>query len=109
MAEITVQSITTAGLTPVAGVAAGASGDTLLNNGRTYIEIVDTGTSAPDVTISSQVQCDQGFTHDVTVSISAGSSKLIGPFPANRFNDSDQMITVTCVPYADVTIAAFSL
>lgn len=108
MAEITVQSITTAGLTPVAGVAAGATGDTVPNNGRTYIEIEDTGTTAPTVTIASQVDCDQGHTHDITVAVPSGGIKKIGPFPMNRFNNDDQQIEVTYSSETDVTIRAFS-
>jgi hypothetical protein len=109
MAEITVQSITTAGLTPVAGVAAGATGDTVPNNGRTYIEIEDTGTTAPTVTVASQVDCDQGFTHDVSVAVPESGTKLIGPFPPNRFNNDDQQIEVTYSSETDVTIRAFTL
>lgn len=109
MAEITVQQMTTSGLTPTAGVAAGASGDTVLNNGRTYIEVEDTGTTAPTVTVASQVDCNQGFTHDITVAISSGSLALIGPFPPNRFNNADGQIEVSYSSETDVTIRAISL
>lgn len=109
MAEITVQQISTAGLAPVAGVAAGATGDTVINNGRTYIEVTDGATTAPEVTIASQVSCDQGFTHDVVVNVASGGTMLIGPFPPNRFNNSDGMIEVTYDDTTSVTIRALSL
>lgn len=109
MAEITVQQISTSGLTEVAGTAATAAGDTVINNGRTYIEIVDGATTAPTVTIASQVDCNQGFTHDVVVAVPSGGAKLIGPFPPNRFNNTSGQIEVTYDDDTSVTIAAFSL
>lgn len=109
MAAITVQQISTSGLTPSAGVAAASGGDTVVNNGKTYIEVVDTGTTAPTVTVSSQAQCDQGFTHDVSVAISSGSSALIGPFPQNRFNNASGQIEVAYSSATDVTIRALSI
>lgn len=109
MAAITVQQISTSGLTPSAGVAAGASGDTVINNGKTYIEVVDTGTTAPTVTITGQTSCNQGSTHDITVAISSGSSALIGPFNQNWYNNSTGSIEVSYSSETDVTIAAFSL
>jgi hypothetical protein len=109
MAEITVQNITLSGLTPTAGVAAGATGDVVLNNGRTYIEVEDTGTTAPTVTVSSQTECNQGFTHDVTVAIASGGTAMIGPFPTNRFNNASNQIEVSYSSETDVTIRAFSL
>lgn len=109
MADITVQNITTTGLTPVAGVAAAAAGDTVTNDGLTYIEIEDTGTTAPTVTIASQVQCDQGSTHDISVAVPSGGIKFIGPFPPNRFNNVDGQLEVTYSSETDVTIRAFSI
>lgn len=109
MAEITVQQISTSGLEPVAGVAAGASGDTVINNGRTYIEVEDTGTTAPTVTVASQTDCNQSYTHDVVVAVSSGGTELIGPFPTNRFNNTSNQIEVTYSSETDVTIRAFSL
>ena len=108
MAEITVQQISLSGLVPTAGTAAGASGDTVLNNGRMYIEVEDTGTTAPTVTITSQVDCNQGETHNIEVDIASGSKAKIGPFPPNRFNNSDNMIEVSYSSETDVIISAFS-
>lgn len=109
MAAITVQQISTAGLTPTAGVAAAAAGDTVINNGRTYIEIIDTGTTAPTITITGQVTCNQGSTHDITVAVPAGGTKKIGPFNTNWYNNSDGSIEVSYSSETDVTIAAFTI
>lgn len=109
MAEITVQQISLSGLSESAGTAATAAGDTVLNNGRTYIEVVDGATTSPTVTIASQVDCNQGYTHDVVVAIPSGETRLIGPFPPNRFNNANGQIEVTYDDDTSVTIAAFSL
>lgn len=109
MSDITVQQISLSGLTESAGTAATAAGDTVLNNGRTFIEVVDGATTAPTVTIASQVDCNQGHTHDIVVSVASGGAKIIGPFPPNRFNNSNGQIEVTYDDDTSVTIAAFSL
>ena len=109
MAAITVQQISTSGLTPVVGVAAGASGDTIINNGRTYIEIEDTGTTAPTVTIAGQVTCNQGSTHNIVVAVASGGTEYIGPFNPNWYNNSDGSIEVSYSSETDVTIRAFTL
>lgn len=109
MAAITVQQISTSGLTPTAGAAAAALGDTVVNNGRTYIEIVDTGTTAPTVTIKGQTSCNQGYTHDIVVAVPSAGTKIIGPFNPNWYNNSSGSIEVSYSSETDVTIAAFSL
>jgi hypothetical protein len=109
MALLTVQEITIDGLEAAAGVAAGATGDTFANNGKCFIEVEDTGTTAPTVTIASQVACNQGETHDVTVDVQSGEIRHIGPFPTSRFNDADGLVTVTYSSETDVTIRVFQL
>lgn len=109
MAEIPVQQISLTGLTESAGTAATAAGDTVLNNGKTFIEVVDGATTAPTVTIASQVDCNQGFTHDVVVAVASGGAKLIGPFPTNRFNNQYGQIEITYDDDTSVTTAAFSI
>jgi len=109
MAEITVQQISTDGLEAAAGTAATAAGDTFKNNGRTFIIVEDTGTTAPTVTINSLVNCSQGHDHNLSVAVQSGEMRYIGPFPKDRFNDSDGMVTVTYDDDTDVTISVFSL
>lgn len=109
MADITVQQISLSGLTESAATAATAAGDTVLNNGRTFIEVTDGATTNPTVTIASQVDCNQGYTHDVVVTVPSGEAKIIGPFPPNRFNNASGQIEVTYDDDTSVTIAAFTL
>jgi len=108
MAAITVQQITIDGLEPAAEVAASELGDTMVNNGRTYLKVTDTGTTAPVVTIASQVACSQGLTHDYTVTVQSGEYRLIGPFPQDQFN-LDGSVVITYDDHTDVTVTAFSL
>ena len=108
MATLTIQNITLSGLTP-SFVSAASGGDEFSNNGRTFIYIKNAnGATARQVTVTSQTNCNQGFTHDVAVSVPASSEELIGPFANSRFN----VAGVTSVSYddeTDLTIAAIQL
>lgn len=108
MATITVQNMATSGL-ELTTEAAAAGGDAFVNNGRTFLYVSDTGTTAPTVTIDSPVECSQGSTHDVAVAITAGEARYIGPFPPSRFNDETGKVTFTYSSETDVVIAAVSL
>jgi len=109
MATLTVQQIVIGGLEPAAEEAAAALGDVFPNNGRTYLKVTDTGTTAPVVTITSQVACNQGETHTYTVTVQSGEYRLIGPFPPNQFNNSSGQVEITYSSETDVTVTAFSL
>lgn len=93
MATLTVQpsSMTGAVLTmaaATAGATGAASADDFANDGRTFL-LVNNGSGGPVVvTINSATACDQGFDHDVTVTINAGAEKMIGPFTVARFGPS---------------------
>ena len=109
MATLTVQQISTSGLEAAAAAAAGASGDEFVNNGKTFILVTDTGTTAPTVTVASQVECSQGVTHDATIAVESGEARYIGPFPTDRYNDADGKVQVTYSSETDVTIEVFTL
>lgn len=105
---ITSQTISLAGL-KVAHAAANASGSTVVNTGKTMLSVVNADSGPITVTVDSPTPCSQGATHDVAVSVSAGTTQLIGPFPIGRFNDSDGNIAVTFSAVDSVTIAALEL
>lgn len=109
MAAITVQQIVPTGLEAGAATASAAGGDTVVNNGKTYIIVTDTGTTAPTVTIAAQSSCNQGFDHDYTIAITAGEARKIGPFAENMYNNSSGQIEVAYSSETDVTIEAYSL
>lgn len=105
MAQLTVQETTLDGVT-VTYAAAGASGDTFSNDGDTRLRVKNGSASAVTVTISSLQQCNQGFTHDVTVSVAAGAEEEIGPFAPVRFNDGQGNVSVSYSAVTSVTVAA---
>ena len=109
MATLTVQQIALAGITPTYD-ACTADGDQFPNDGKTYIELKNTDTASQDVVVASPTNCDQGSTHDVTVSIPANTdNKKIGPFPPSRFNDGNGYVQLTYSGVSALTIGAFRL
>ena len=108
MAELTRQSISTSGVTP-SYTSATADGDTVDNDGSTFLHVKNGSGGDLTVTIDSPAECDQGFTHDVAVVVSAGSEEMIGPFPPHRFNDSDGELSITYSGVTSLTIAALTI
>ena len=83
--------------------------DTFRNTGKTILVVKNGGATDPvTVTITSKVTCNQGYTHDLTVTVAAGETKFIGPLPTARFNDpTTDLVTVG---YSAVTsISAMAL
>ena len=62
-------------------------GDQFANSGREVVHLKNTSLAALDVTIASAADCNQGFTHNVVVSVPAEGERLVGPFPKTRFDD----------------------
>lgn len=97
----------------VAGVAeayaAVTSSDTFHNNGRTILAVKNGGATGLTVTVESQVTCNQGFSHDLTVAIAAGATKFIGPFNTQRFNDARDLVEVGYSATASVTAMAMQI
>jgi hypothetical protein len=109
MAALTVQKIALGtSLTPTFAAAA-AAGDTFVNDGRTFV-YAKNGSGAPiTITVNSLVNCSQGFDHDVTITVPAGSEECCGSFPPSRFNNSANAVSMTYSAHADLTVAAISL
>lgn len=107
MAQLTVVQPTFAGVAP--SYAAVSASDTFANTGEEVIHIKNGGASATTVTITSAQQCNQGFSHDLTVTIVAGADKFIGPFPTNRFNNSNGLTTFACSVTTSVTAAVMRI
>ncbi|MBI3871416.1 MAG: hypothetical protein HY299_23025 [Verrucomicrobia bacterium] len=85
------------------GVAAPATGDKFPNDGLTFLYVRNTSGSASTITFSTAVSTANPTglgpvtiaSTDLTVSVAAGKSMLIGPFGPSRFNDTGGLITVT--------------
>lgn len=106
MAELTVQKVLLGGLDPVYS-AADVLGDTFANDGKLFLHVKNGDASPKTVTIDSVAQCSHGFDHDIAVTIPASDEKLIGPFPAYRFNDANGKVKVTYSAITSVTVATF--
>lgn len=103
MALLSTQSLTMNGV--AASYSAVAASDTFSNTGEEVIHIKNGSASSTTVTITSAQQCNQGFSHNLTVTVTAGADKFIGPFPTNRFNDSSGLVTFACSPTTSITAA----
>lgn len=101
MADLTILDIVRTGLQP-AMAACAAGGDSFTNGGKTFLLVNNADAAPHDLTLNSQKACDQGFDHDINVSVPAGEERLIGPFPANRFNDVNDKVQIS-YPGGDVT------
>lgn len=106
MAALTVQAVSLAGVVPSA-TAAAALGDTFVNDGRTFLKVIN-GAGAPiNVTIDSVINCDQGEDHNVVVAVANGTTRYIGPFPPDRFNNASGAVSVTYSAVTSITVGAF--
>jgi hypothetical protein len=105
MANYTVQSVGQSGLNP--NYVAVSASDTFDNDGRTMLHVKNGGGSAVTVTVNAEKPCNQGFLHNVVVSVPAGAERMIGPFDkAFYVNESTGKATVTYSATATVTVAA---
>jgi hypothetical protein len=107
MAQFTVQKIALAGITPVFNVAS-VGGDTFLNNGRTYLHVKNGGVAAITVTIDSKQLSNYGTDVDITVSIPAGSERVIGLLDTGRFNATTGLVNVAYSGVTSVSVAVIS-
>lgn len=109
MANLTVQKPTLAtGINPTMAAAA-AGGDTFTNDGRTLLYIKNGHTASITVTIDSRKPCDQGFDHNIVITVAAGAAIQVGPFPTPRFNDPSNKVAVTYSLVTALTVAAVSV
>ncbi|WP_298272227.1 hypothetical protein [Geobacter sp.] len=108
MAILAVQKVSQTGLAP-AYLAADVAGDEWTNGGRSMLHVKNGSAAAVTVTIDSVKSCDQGFDHDVQVSVPAGSERLIGPFEPRRFNNASGRCKASYSAVASVTVAALEV
>ena len=109
---LTVTEITRAGIAGSLS-AANVDGHSVVNDGRTFLEVVNGGGSPITVTVQTAATINGLAIADVSVSVTNGQRRLIGPFPKGTFNITSGADTGTV--YVDfsavtsVTCAAFSL
>lgn len=82
---LTVQTIVQAGITPTF-VAANTDGHSFVNNGNTFVEIINSHTTATmTATVVHPGTIDGLAVADQPVTIPGGATRRVGPFSA-RFN-----------------------
>ncbi len=97
-----------AGVTAAVAVAGSvADGNTIANDGKTFLLATNTNGSATARTIDFVVKRTvDGITPDkAAVSIAAGATKAFGPFPTNDYGVSLDFN----VEHAEVTVAAYRM
>lgn len=103
MALFSTQNLTMNGVAATYGAV--SASDTFTNTGEEVLHIKNGNVGTVTVTITSAQQCNQGFSHDLSVTLTTGTDKFIGPFPTNRFNSSSGLCTFACSPTSSVTAA----
>lgn len=109
-AELTSEgTISIAGLELTALTAAEAAGNYFENAGNTLL-VVTNGAGAPQtVTIASQVQCNQGSTHNIAAAIPAGETWLFSGFDTKRYNDSAGDVQLSYSAVVSLTVGFYKL
>ena len=101
---LTIQACNANGLEPVY-TSATVAGDSF-NNSGSEVFIVKNGSASPlTLTVVSPTKCNQGFSHDLTITVDAGDEKILGKFAPSRFNDASGLLTVNYSAVTSVTVA----
>jgi FlaG/FlaF family flagellin (archaellin) len=86
MTLLATQSISRTGVTPA--YTAVTASDTFVPDAQTFIHVKNAGGSPDSAVITVAAGDPPGLTiADVTVSVTNGQERMIGPFPANFFAD----------------------
>lgn len=107
---ITVQVIDPAGLSATYASGDATNDHEFANDGKTFLHVKNTGGSAVNVTINTQLNCSQGYSHDEGGSVPATTGdEMFGPFAVNRFNDANGNVLVDLDTDSGITLRAFRL
>jgi len=108
MAVLTVQTVSRSGLQPSLAAAAGG-GDSFANTGNEFVYISNGGGGSITLTIVTQSTVDGQAVADRTVSVPAGESRFVGPFPTSHYNDANGRVQLTYSGVTSVTVAICKL
>ncbi|HUM37544.1 MAG TPA: hypothetical protein PLQ85_11795 [Anaerolineae bacterium] len=110
MATLTVNQITRDGVL-YAVVAATPTGDQFPNDGRTLLAVYNGhGSASRTVSVNIQRDVDGQDPPDRTVTIGAGETRLIGPFPTGIYNDANGRVQLAYSDSAaDMYVGVFKL
>jgi len=109
MATLAVQTVVRTGL-EATFAACDVAGDEFVNSGAEWIEIVNADVADKTVTIQTPNLIDADLTiQDRSVVVTAGETRLIGPFPTGNYNDGAGKVQFTYSAITSLTIALYKL
>lgn len=114
MAALTRQNLAEAGLNATY-VAASGGGDTVPNDGETFLHVKNGGVGSINVTVAAAVATvfKEGFgtlvRGNIVVAVPNGAERFIGPFPPSAFNDVNGSVPITYSGVTSVTVAALKV
>lgn len=108
MATLAYQQSKLAGST-ITSVAASAGGDKVTPNGRGALLVTNGDVASKTVTVVTPGNTQYGQDDpDVAVTVAAGATALIGPFPQGLAG-TDGLVAITYSAVASVTVAAIAI
>lgn len=108
MATYTVQTVTTAGITPTKNAV--SASDDFVNDGRTVLHVTNGSGGSINVTVVTPVTTGGLAVADLVVAVPAGEERVIGPFARSIYNDpSTGKVTVQFSGTTTVTCQALSV
>lgn len=108
MAVLTVTQITRSGVLESL-TAASSTGDSFPNDGNTFLVVKNGGASAITVTIATPAKVWGIDIAELSISVGAGATMFIGPFPEPVFNDANGRVNVSYSAVTSVSVGAFAL
>ncbi len=104
MAALTVQQSKRSGNgVDLAGVAAAGGGDTFPTTGKEVVVITNGGGSPVTLTVATPGTVDSLAVADLTATIGAGETRLLGPFPPSIYATDGQPGSNVALSYSGVT------
>ncbi len=85
----------------------GPSSETFTNSGKEFLWVAhdNAGGTDSDLTITTHKTIDGEAVADKVVTIGAGETHLVGPFPTSIYNDANGEVTITLDGgYADISL-----
>ena len=85
--------------------AAAAGGDTFANTGKEMVLITNGSGSGITLTIATTITVDGEDVADKEITIGAGETHLLGPWPANLYSDGDGLVSLAYSLETSITVA----
>ena len=89
----------------VTGVAAAGGGDAFANTGHEMLVITNGDASSHSVTAHFQKSPDGLTVTDRAVAVAAGKTMIIGPFPTDLYNDTNNLVQLSYTAVTSVKVA----